>query len=76
MGLISGSGRSPDRENDNPLQYSCLEYSMNRGTWRATVQKGHKDSDTTGKPSTHMSKSWMKYPFYMQGILRLPFYYF
>ena len=47
MGLISGSGRSPDRENDNPLQYSCLENSMNRGTWRATVQKGHKELDTT-----------------------------
>ena len=47
MGLISGSGRSPDRENDNPLQYSCLENSMNRGTWRATVQKGHKELDMT-----------------------------
>ena len=28
MGSISGSGRSPGRGNGNPLQYSCLEYSM------------------------------------------------
>ena len=38
MGLIPGSGRSPGRGNGNPLQYSCLENSMDRGAWRATVQ--------------------------------------
>ena len=36
-GLIPGSGRSPGEWNGNPLQYSCLENSMNRGAWRATV---------------------------------------
>ena len=36
-GLIPGSGRSPGEENDNPLQYSCLEKSMDRGAWQATV---------------------------------------
>ena len=30
-------GRSPGEENGNPLQYSCLENSMDRGTWRAPV---------------------------------------
>ena len=30
-GLIPELGRSP--ENDNPLQYSCLENSMDRGAW-------------------------------------------
>ena len=30
-GLIPGSGRSPGRENDNLLQYSCLENPMERG---------------------------------------------
>ena len=35
-GLIPGSGRSLGEENDNPLQYSCLN-TMDRGTWRATV---------------------------------------
>ena len=32
-----GSGRSPGEGNGNPLQYSCLENSMDRGTWWATV---------------------------------------
>ena len=36
-GLILGSGRSPGERNGNPLQYSCLENSMYRGTWQATV---------------------------------------
>ena len=36
-GLIPGSGRSPGEENGNPLQYSCLENSMDGGAWRATV---------------------------------------
>ena len=31
LGLIPGSGRSPEEGNGNPLQYSCLEISMNRG---------------------------------------------
>ena len=31
-GLIPSSGRSPGEENGNPLQYSCVENSMNRGT--------------------------------------------
>ena len=32
-GLIPGSGRSPGEGNDYPLQYSCLENSMDRGAW-------------------------------------------
>ena len=34
---IPRSGRSPREGNDNPLQYSCLENSMARGAWWATV---------------------------------------
>ena len=37
MGLIPGSGRSHGEGNGNPLQYSCLENSMNRGAWQATT---------------------------------------
>jgi len=37
MGSIPGSGRSPKEGNENPLQYSCLENSMGRGAWWATV---------------------------------------
>ena len=36
-GSIPGSGRSPGEGNGNPLQCSCLENSMDRGAWQATV---------------------------------------
>ena len=38
-GSISSSGRSPGEGHGNPLQYSCLEYLMERGTWWATVHR-------------------------------------
>ena len=47
VGLIPGLGRSPGEGNNNPLQYPCLENSMDRGAWRATVHGGHKESETT-----------------------------
>ena len=34
---IPGSRRSPGGGSDQPLQYSCLENSMDRGAWWATV---------------------------------------
>ena len=37
MGSIPRSGRSPGDRSGNPLQYSCLEDSMVRGAWRASV---------------------------------------
>ena len=37
MSLIPGLGRSPGEENGNPLQYSCLENTMDRGAGQATV---------------------------------------
>ena len=43
---IPASGRSPGGGNGNPLQYSCLEDSMDRGAWRALSSEsqrlGHK----------------------------------
>ena len=47
-GSISGSVRSPERGNGIALQYSCLENSIDRGAWWATV---------TGviKSQTHLS---------------------
>ena len=36
---ILGSGRTPEERNDNLLQYSCLENSMDRGAWRAAVHR-------------------------------------
>ena len=37
LGSIPGLGRSPGKGHGNPLQYSVLEISMDRGAWRATV---------------------------------------
>ena len=36
-GLIPGLRRSPGEGNGYPFQYACLENSMDRGAWRATV---------------------------------------
>ena len=38
LSLIPGSGRSPGKGNGNPLQYSCLKNSMDRGAWKAIFQ--------------------------------------
>jgi len=35
--VIPGSRRYPGEGNGNTLQYSCLENSMDRGIWWATV---------------------------------------
>ena len=37
LGLIPGLGRSPGEGNGNPLQHSCLENPMDRGSWKAAV---------------------------------------
>ena len=37
-GSIPGLRRSPRGVNGNPLQYSCLENSMDRSAWQAPVQ--------------------------------------
>ena len=44
---IPGLGGSPGEGNGNPLQYSCLGNSTDRGTWQATVQRGCRESDMT-----------------------------
>ena len=50
FGLISVSGRCPREGNGYPLQYSCLENSMDRGAWQ-----GHKELDTTEQLSPSLS---------------------
>ena len=39
LGLIPGSGRSPEQGNRNPLQYSCLGNPVGREAWWATVHR-------------------------------------
>ena len=48
VGLVLGSGRSPGGRHGNPLQYSCLENPIDRGTWWATVHRAIK------------SQTWLK----------------
>ena len=52
LGLIPEWGRSSVEGNGNPLQYSFLENSMDRGAWLATVH-GVVKSQTTIDPSIH-----------------------
>jgi len=41
-GLTPGLGRSPGGVNSDPIQYSCLENSMDRGSWQAIVHRAAK----------------------------------
>ena len=50
-GSVPGLGRSPGEGNGNPLQYSCLENSMDRGAWGPTVH-GVPKSHTTEHEGT------------------------
>ena len=51
--LIPGSGRFPGEGNGNPLQYSCLENSMDRGAWWATVHGVAESQTRLERFSTH-----------------------
>ena len=44
---VPGLGRSPGAGNGNPFHYSCLEISMDREAWWATVHGVVKESDKT-----------------------------
>ena len=52
-----GQKRSPREGKGYPLPYSCLENSMDRGAWWATVHWGYKESDMTEKLILSLSKS-------------------
>ena len=62
-GSIPGTGRSPGEGNGNPLQYSCLENSMDGGAWWATVH-GVAESDTI---------EWFHFHFFSFHTLRVGF---
>ena len=57
-GLIPGSGKSPGEGNGNPLQYSCLENPMDRGTWWAMVH-GVAKSQMQLSTHTHTHKDYI-----------------
>ena len=49
LGSIPGLGRYLGEDDGNPLQYSCLGNSMDRGAWWATSPWGHKESNKNEK---------------------------
>ena len=62
LGSIPGSGTFPREGHGNPLQYSCLENSMDKGAWRATVHGVAKSQTQLGNEQLYFSKpkGWMK----------------
>ena len=60
-GSIPGWGRCPEGGHSNPLQYSCLENPMDRGTWWATVHRVSKSQTWLKWLSMHRMRQTTKY---------------
>ena len=56
-GLLLGSRRFPGEGNGYPLQCTCLENSMDRGVWQATILGITKESDMTEQLKLHFGAS-------------------
>jgi len=59
VGSIPGLGRSAGESHGNPLWYSCLENSTDRGVWRATVHRVAKSWTRLKRLSTHACASFV-----------------
>ena len=69
LDLTPASGRSAERGPGNPLQYSCLENSMDRGAWRATDHGVAKSQAMAPHSSTLAWKiPWMEKPGRLQSM--------
>ena len=77
-GSISELGRAPGKGNGNPLQYSCLEISTDRGAWRATVygvtERWKQLSDYTFFLSFEGIPQGNTIPLELGFLLRVPFH--
>ena len=62
MSLIPGPGRSPGVGNGNPLQYACLENSMYRRVWQATVH---------GVTKSQTQLSNFHFPYILKGMTEI-----
>ena len=69
LGSIPGLGRSPGEGNGNPLQYSWLENSMDRGAWWATI---HGVAKSRTRLSDFTFKLWSRASLVAQRLKRLP----
>ena len=63
-GSIPGSGKSPGEGNDNPLQHSCLENTMDRGAWWATVFQATKESGHNLATKQQQQQHWHQWEIY------------
>ena len=54
-GSVPGLGRSPGEGSGYPLQYSCLENSMDRGAWQGYSPWGLKELNTTEQLTASLS---------------------
>ena len=59
LGLILGSGRAPGKGNGNPLQYSCLENSMDRGAGRLQSQGSQRVRQLIPRHFPYLGFLWM-----------------
>ena len=64
-GSTPGSGRSPGEGNGNPLQYSCLDNSIDRGAWGCNSPWGCKEPDTA---------EWLTLSLFLLKICHFDFY--
>ena len=70
VGLIPGLGRFPGEGNDNLLQYSCLENSMDRQAWQAIVHRVAKMSNT-GAWDKHKIKLFCSAPIFTLSLRKV-----
>ena len=71
-GSIPGSGISPGEEDSNPLQYSGLENSMNRGAWQAPVHGVSKSQTWLSDLHFHFSLSYCSLRIYRNSLNKTP----
>ena len=70
LGLIPGCGRSPGEGNGYPLQYSCLENTMDRGAWCAIVHWVTK-SQTQPSDFTHTYTMYFYFLYFIFNSLNI-----
>ena len=73
MGSIPGWGRSPGEGNGNPLQYSCLENSTDRGALQ-TIVHGVSKSRTRLSDFTHSLGQTLSYALHMHSYVTTSYF--